>query len=123
MGDCGAAVSPIGLPQPPQNLAPVSFSKPQAGQGNGKAAPHWAQKRLVAAFSAMQLEQRIGAPGREAILRQHNPSKSGVEAEGRRPARRAGHGALVRHGADPRAALAGALWVSAEDIRVKDSPD
>ena len=30
--------------------APVSFSKPQAGQATGRAAPHWAQKRLVAAF-------------------------------------------------------------------------
>jgi hypothetical protein len=35
-----------------------SFSKPQAGQGNGSDVPHWAQKRLVAAFSAMQLGQR-----------------------------------------------------------------
>jgi hypothetical protein len=31
--------------------------------------------------------------------------------------------ALVRHGADAQAALAGVLGVSAEDIRVKDSPD
>jgi hypothetical protein len=49
----------MGLPQPPQNFAVGSFSKPQAGQGIGSGAPHWAQKRLVAAFSAMQLGQRI----------------------------------------------------------------
>jgi hypothetical protein len=47
------------LPQPPQNFAVGSFSKPQLGQDNGSAAPHWAQKRLVVAFSAMQLGQRI----------------------------------------------------------------
>jgi hypothetical protein len=47
------------LPQPPQNLAVGSFSNPQAGHGEGSGAPHWAQKRLVAAFSAMQLGQRI----------------------------------------------------------------
>jgi hypothetical protein len=52
----------MGLPQPPQNLAVASFSKPQAGQGSGKAKPHWAQKRLVVAFSAMQLGQRIWSP-------------------------------------------------------------
>jgi hypothetical protein len=46
------------LPQPPQNLAVGSFSNPHAGQGDGSGAPHWAQKRLVAAFSAMQLGQR-----------------------------------------------------------------
>jgi hypothetical protein len=33
-----------------------SFSKPQAGDDSD--VPHWAQKRLVAAFSAMQLGQR-----------------------------------------------------------------
>jgi hypothetical protein len=54
----GAATSPTGFPQPPQNLAAGSFSNPQAGQGDGSTAPHWAQKRLVAAFSAMQLGQR-----------------------------------------------------------------
>src|SRR6516162_9586940 len=62
VGGAGLAISPIGLPQPPQNLAAVSFSKPQAGQVTGRAAPHWAQKRLVGVFSAMQLGQRIGAP-------------------------------------------------------------
>jgi hypothetical protein len=50
------------LPHPPQNLAVCSFSKQQAGQGNGSGAPHWAQKRLVAAFSAMHFEQRIRCP-------------------------------------------------------------
>src|SRR5215469_13438730 len=57
----GAPVAPIGLPQPPQNFAAVSFSKPQAGQGEGSGVPHWAQKRRVVAFSARQLGQRIGA--------------------------------------------------------------
>jgi hypothetical protein len=57
-GCVGPAVSPIGLPHPPQNLAAGSFSKPQAGQGDGSGAPHWAQKRLAVAFSAMQLGQR-----------------------------------------------------------------
>jgi hypothetical protein len=47
------------LPQPPQNLAVGSFSNPHAGQGEGSSAPHCAQKRLVAAFSAMQSGQRI----------------------------------------------------------------
>src|SRR5215468_5514110 len=61
-GAGGAAVSATGLPQPPQNLAVGSFSKPQAEQGEGSGAPHSAQKRLVATFSAMQLEQRIGCP-------------------------------------------------------------
>jgi hypothetical protein len=54
----GAAGASIGLPHPPQNLALGSFSKPQAGQGDGSGDPHWAQKRLVTAFSAMQLGQR-----------------------------------------------------------------
>jgi hypothetical protein len=53
-----AAASPTDFPQPPQNLAAGSFSKPQAGQGDGSGDPHWAQNRLVAAFSAMQLGQR-----------------------------------------------------------------
>src|SRR5580704_9590636 len=58
----GAATSPTGLPQPPQNLAVSSFSNPQTGQGDGSGDPHWAQNRLVAAFSAMQLGQRIWCP-------------------------------------------------------------
>ena len=62
LAGAGAAISPIGLPQPPQNLAVGSFSKPQAGQGDGNGAPHSAQKRLAAAFSAMQLGQRIWCP-------------------------------------------------------------
>jgi len=28
-------------------------------QGTGRTPPHWAHKRLLAAFSAMQLGQRI----------------------------------------------------------------
>src|SRR5262252_9120681 len=55
----GAAGALVGLPQPPQNFAVCSFSKPQAGQGEGSGAPHWAQKCLAGAFSAMQLWQRI----------------------------------------------------------------
>jgi hypothetical protein len=47
------------LPQPPQNSAEGSFGNPQFAHGVGSAAPHRAQKRLVAAFSAMQLGQRI----------------------------------------------------------------
>ena len=62
-GRAGAAASPMAFPQPPQNLAVGSFSKPQAGQGDGSGAPHWAQKRLPIAFSAMQLGQRTYAPG------------------------------------------------------------
>src|SRR5258706_8588908 len=58
----GAATSPSDLPQPPQNLAVGSFWNPQAGQGDGSGDPHWAQKRLVAAFSTMQLGQRIWCP-------------------------------------------------------------
>src|SRR5215472_6730077 len=55
----GPATSPIGFPQPPQNFAAGSFSNPQAGHAEGSGAPHWAQKRLVAVFSALQLGQRI----------------------------------------------------------------
>src|SRR6516164_8477071 len=63
-GGAGAAASPTGLPQPPQNFAVGSFSKPQAGHGDGSDDPHSAQKRLVAPFSALQLGQRIrGLPG------------------------------------------------------------
>ena len=36
--------------------------------------------------------------------------------------RRRWSSALVRHGADPRMALAAVLGVSIDDIRVKDSP-
>src|SRR6516162_8275123 len=59
--DIGAAkpACPIGLPQPPQNLAAGSFSKPQAGHCEGSGDPHSAQKRRLSAFSAMQLGQRI----------------------------------------------------------------
>jgi hypothetical protein len=52
----------MGLPQPPQNFAAGSFSNLQAGHGEGNGDPHCVQKRLVAAFSAMQLRQRICAP-------------------------------------------------------------
>src|SRR5215467_10698070 len=58
-GGAGAAASPTGFPQPPQKSAVGSFSKPQAGHGDGNGDPHLAQKRLVAAFSAEQLGQRI----------------------------------------------------------------
>jgi len=51
--------SPISLPQPPQNFAVGSFSKPQAGQAEGSGVPHWAQKRRFSEFWAMQLGQRI----------------------------------------------------------------
>src|SRR5271169_92234 len=64
-GRIGAA-SANGLPQPPQNFAEASLSKPQAGQGKGNDAPHWAQKRLFAPFSAMQLGQRILCPRRRS---------------------------------------------------------
>ena len=59
-GGAGAAASPTGFPQPPQNFAVGSFSKPQAGQG---------QNRLVAAFSAMQLGQRTNAPPVTELVR------------------------------------------------------
>jgi len=61
---------PMGFPQPPQNLAAGSFSKPQAGHCAGSGDPHSAQKRRVPAFSAMQLRQRIqslGVPTRSAM--------------------------------------------------------
>src|SRR5215471_14059173 len=61
-GGIAFAISAKGLPQPPQNFAVGSFSKPQAEQREGSGAPHSAQKRLVTAFSAMQLGQRIGSP-------------------------------------------------------------
>src|SRR6516164_318894 len=54
---------PIGLPQPPQNLAASSFSKPKAGHCEGSGDPHSAQKRRAPAFSAMQLRQRIYSLG------------------------------------------------------------
>src|SRR5215472_17218521 len=62
VGAVGAAASSVGFPQPPQNLVAGSFSKPQAGHGQGSGAPQCPQKRLVVAFSAMQLGQRIGSP-------------------------------------------------------------
>src|SRR6516165_8214388 len=63
--DIGAArpACPIDLPQPPQNLAADSFSKPQAGHCEGSGDPHSAQKRRVPAFSARQLGQRIQSLG------------------------------------------------------------
>jgi len=63
----GLAVSSMGLPQPPQNLAVASFSKPQDGQAKGSGVPHSAQKRLVVVFSAMQLGQRIWCPRAKRI--------------------------------------------------------
>src|SRR4029077_18164497 len=69
----GAAVSPVSLPQPPQNLAVGSFSKPQAGHDEGSGFPHSAQKRLVTAFPALQLGQRIWDPsGPGADLVEHS---------------------------------------------------
>jgi hypothetical protein len=61
----------MGFPQPPQNFAVGSFSNPQATHDEGSGDPHSAQNRLVAAFSAMQLEQRIGLPRRDQILVNH----------------------------------------------------
>jgi hypothetical protein len=58
-GGDAAGGAGAGLPQPPQNLAPGSFSKPQAGQGTGSGVPHWVQKRRVSPFSTMHFEQRI----------------------------------------------------------------
>jgi len=84
----GAAAFPTGLPQPPQNLAAGSFSKPQAEQGDGSGAPHWAQKRLVAAFSAVQLGQRIRcSSARETIRFKHNSEVLAGEADARRTRR------------------------------------
>jgi hypothetical protein len=63
-GDAATGGAPdtasIGLPQPPQNSAEGSFAKPQFAHGAGSAVPHRAQKRLVRAFSVMQVGQRIG---------------------------------------------------------------
>jgi hypothetical protein len=78
----GVAVSPTGLPQPPQNLAVGSFSKPQTGHSEGNAVPHWAQKRRVAAFSARQFGQRIRAPLERA---NYNRTETAFEVEGRQP--------------------------------------
>src|ERR1700739_1196680 len=83
MSGAGVAAAPIGLPQPPQNSAGGSFSKPQFAQGEGSAAPQRAQKRLVAAFSAMQLGQRILVPPTARTdLAQYNRTAMGLEAEG-----------------------------------------
>jgi hypothetical protein len=54
-----AVATPIDLPQPPQNFAAGSFSKLQARHVRGSGVPHWAQKPLVAALSALQVGQRI----------------------------------------------------------------
>ena len=59
----GRPACPIDLPQPPQNLAADSFSKPQAEHCEGSGDPHSAQKRRVPAFSARQLGQRIQSLG------------------------------------------------------------
>jgi hypothetical protein len=59
-GGAGAAADvPVGLPQPPQNRAAGSLTKPQNAQASGSIVPHWAQNRLVAAFSAEQFGQSI----------------------------------------------------------------
>jgi hypothetical protein len=53
-------------------LADGSLVKPQFAHAAGNAAPHWAQKRLVAAFSDLQLGQRIrGTPAVRAKIK-HN---------------------------------------------------
>ena len=78
--DVVAPVSPVGLPQPPQNFDASSFSKPHAGQGDGSGDPHSAQKRLVAAFSAVQFGQRIDAPWREPIRSEDTRKLMGLEA-------------------------------------------
>jgi hypothetical protein len=58
------------MPQPPQNLAAGSFSKPQFAQATANGAPHCTQKRLlIATFSAMQLGQRIGGTSRRLSIR------------------------------------------------------
>src|ERR1700757_2769958 len=83
VGATGAAAPPIGLPQPPQNLAAGSFSKPQAGHWAGNGDPHSAQNRRVPAFSAMQLGQRILVPPTARTnLAQYNRKATGLEAEG-----------------------------------------
>src|SRR6516162_11058905 len=82
--DIGAAgpACPIGLPQPPQNLAAGSFSKPQAGHCVGSGDPHSAQKRRVPAFSAMQLGQRIQSLGpRDTISGENTSGAIPTEAE------------------------------------------
>src|SRR5215831_934603 len=82
-GGAGAVTSPTGFPQPPQNLAVGSFSKPQAAQGDGSGVPHWAQKRLVVVFSALQLGQRIQTLSRANERLKHISAMLSVEAEAR----------------------------------------
>ena len=80
-GGVRAEASPIGLPQPPQNFAVGSFSKPQPGQSEGRGDPHLAQKRLVVAFSALHFKQRIGTSrAREPIYPEHNRKATILEA-------------------------------------------
>ena len=103
-----------------------SFSKPQAGHADAIGDPHSAQKRLVAAFSARQLGQRIGASlVRQLVLLNHNRKATALEAEGVciTPRQASWSTTLVRHGADPGAALAEVLGMAAEDIRVRDRPE
>jgi len=122
VGAVGATASSIGFPQPPQNLVAGSFSKPQAGQGQGNGAPHWPQKRLVPMFSVMQLGQRMWSPERrELAFLNHNRNAMLVEAEGESatPGRRADSRPWFGAGRSEGGALAEVLGVSAEDIAAR----
>jgi len=74
----------------------------------------------------MQLGQRIGASlVRQLVLLNHNRKATALEAEGVciTPRQASWSTTLVRHGADPGAALAEVLGMAAEDIRVRDRPE
>ena len=87
VGGVGAGAL-ISLPQPPQNFAMGSFSKPQPGHSEGRGDPHSAQKRLVAALSAMHFRQRIGcSQAREPIRLDHNRKAMILEARAERNSR------------------------------------
>ena len=111
--------SPIGLPQPPQNLAVGSFSKPQAGQGDGSGAPHWAQKRLCRRVFGRAAWAAHMVPRGEPILLKHNSSAIALEAKGSPEPDELVQGAGAPRGRSG-AALAGVLGVRAEDLLVRE---
>jgi hypothetical protein len=84
-GSLAAASVPRESPQSPQKLASGGLSDPHFGQRRDNALPHRMQNFLPAAFSKLQLEQRIDlsiAPKELIRSLYHAGDSKGIASQG-----------------------------------------